>query len=129
MHVCLGREWGVYDMECRDETCMQARTPHKEDGCVRQRNEEHTPVVLDRVSQLLTEARASGRVRGHHHVPLVGECLGIPAGAPGVSPGALRTTVDEEEERVFLALVEAFGEDEVGVDLVICQSRTLYILD
>lgn len=76
-----------------------------------------TPVILDSVGEFIAVAGGSGWVGRDDDVALVREDLGVPARAPRVVPGALRTTVDEVCERVFLALVEAFGVDDPGVDL------------
>lgn len=68
-----------------------------------------TPVILNRVRQLLSETCASGRVRCDNDIALVSEDLGVPAGTPAVAPGTLGAAVDEEAERVLLGLVEVFG--------------------
>ena len=79
----------------------------------------NTPVILDSVGEFVAVPGRAGWVWRDDDVALVGEDLGVPAGAPGVVPGALGTTVDEVGEGVFLALVEAFGVDYPGVDLSI----------
>lgn len=74
-------------------------------------------MVLDGVLEGIAEATASGWVRCDDYVSLVGEDLGVPPGAPGVEPRALRSTVNIIEKRVGLALVEVLGVNHKGLDL------------
>lgn len=66
------------------------------------------PVAADGVLEGHTVTRAARRVGAHDHVALLGEHGRVPARRPGVLPGALRPTVHEHAERVFLLLLAAF---------------------
>jgi hypothetical protein len=76
------------------------------------------PVAGDSVRKFLTVASGASGVGHDHDVALVSPDLGVPAGGPRVGPETLRTTVNEESEVVDLALVEAFGVDNVTLLLV-----------
>lgn len=76
-----------------------------------------TPVVGDVVGQLLAETSATSWVRSNDNVSLVSPDAWVPAGAPAVTPGALRTTVDEESKWVDLVLIETGWLDDPRVDL------------
>ncbi|EZF78110.1 hypothetical protein H105_00740 [Trichophyton soudanense CBS 452.61] len=76
-----------------------------------------TPVVGDVVGQLLAETSATSWVRSNDNVSLVSPDAWVPAGAPVVTPGALRTTVDEESKWVDLVLIETGWLDDPRVDL------------
>jgi len=52
------------------------------------------------------------------HVSIGGEQLGIPAIAPVVSPGPLRSAVDEELHGILFAGIEVGGLDEEALDFV-----------
>lgn len=76
-----------------------------------------TPVVVDGVSQGLSVASRSSGVQEHDNKSRASKNVGVPASAPVVVEGTLRTTVDNKGERVLLGGVKVDGLQEPAVDV------------
>ena len=59
------------------------------------------PVARDLVDELLAEAGGPSRVGRRHNPALRRPQFGIPSIRPSVFPGSLRTTMDQEHDRIF----------------------------
>src|SRR5215472_18434788 len=70
------------------------------------------PVAIDGVDELLAIAGGTVEVDHCHNVAVGGEELGVPSIRPIVTPGSLRSTVDEVLQRIFLALVKVGRPDK-----------------
>ena len=81
------------------------------------------PVLADLVGELLAVAGRAPRVDRDHRIARRGEHLVVPAIVPLVVPGPLRSAVDQEDDRVFLARVESRRMEQPAVNLVAVGSR------
>uniref|UniRef100_A0A0N4Z1H5 LigA n=1 Tax=Parastrongyloides trichosuri TaxID=131310 RepID=A0A0N4Z1H5_PARTI len=77
------------------------------------------PVLADGVGELLTVAGRAVEIDHHHRIARARIGLGVPAVGPAVAERALRPAVDQEGDRVFLALDIVGGLDDVAVDRLV----------
>ena len=76
------------------------------------------PVLADLVGELLAVAGRAAGIDRDDGIPRRGEHLVVPAVVPLVVPGPLRSAVDQEDDRVFLARLESRRAEQPAVDLV-----------
>ncbi len=76
-----------------------------------------TPVSVDFVDELLAVAGGAARIDHDDDVAGGSEEIGVPAEVPIVSPGTLRTAVDEELDGILAGGIEAGRLDEEALHL------------
>ena len=69
------------------------------------------PVAADLLTPLRAEARQTATVRSNDHISLRGHDHEVPTIAPELTDRTLRTTLAEEQGRIFLILIEVWRQD------------------
>ena len=64
------------------------------------------PIQVDVIHEFLPVAGGASRIRHDHYIARGREHLRIPAIGPGVAPEALRSAVDQQQNRIFSGGIE-----------------------
>src|SRR5690606_13955621 len=87
------------------------------------------PVLADRIGEGLAVADRTMEVDHHHRVALACIGLRVPAVAPAIAEAALRSAVDQEGDRVALALLVVPGLEHIAVHGLVVPALELELLE